>query len=125
MKYLLIILALLPTLAFALTAEERLPDVAELRAHEVFKQIRCVVCAGESINDSKADIAKSMRVLIRDRIKTGDSDEQIINYITSRYGDSILMKPPFDEDTYILWAGPLIMLAFSGILIFFFFKKKV
>jgi cytochrome c-type biogenesis protein CcmH len=126
MKYTLLLLSILiPCFAFALNAEERLVDnTAELRAHEVFKQIRCVVCAGESINDSKADIAKSLRVLVRDRIKAGDSDAQVLTYITERYGDSILMKPPFDGDTYILWLAPFIMLILGGGLVFIFFKKR-
>lgn len=123
MKYLFILLALIPCFAFALSAEERLDGNAELRAHELFKQVRCVVCAGESINDSKADIAKSLRVLVRDRIKSGDSDEQILAYITDRYGDSVLMKPPFEANTYILWVAPFFMLVLAVFLVFRSFRR--
>jgi cytochrome c-type biogenesis protein CcmH len=123
-KYLFILLTVIPYFAFALTAEERLKDDAqELRAHEVFRQIRCVVCAGESINDSKADIAKSLRMLVREKIEAGDSDEQVLAYVTARYGDAILMKPPFDSNTYILWVAPGLLLVTGFVLVIVFFRR--
>ncbi len=117
MKKYLLLFILLPYFAFALTSEERLGDkMQEMRAHEIFKEIRCVVCAGESINDSKADIAKSLRIAIRQKISEGKSEEQIITDITNSYGDSVLMKPPFKEKTYLLWFMPLVLLAVGTLL---------
>jgi cytochrome c-type biogenesis protein CcmH len=125
MKKFFVILAFLPCFAFALTAEPRLTDeAAEHRAHTIFQQIRCVVCAGESINDSKADIAKSLRVLVREQITAGQSDAQIISYITELYGDSILMQPPFNPATYLLWLGPVLMLLVGGGVMVAFFRRK-
>jgi cytochrome c-type biogenesis protein CcmH len=125
MKKYLLLLVLLPYFSFALTSEERLQnEAAETRAHEIFRQIRCVVCAGESINDSKADIAKSLRIAIRQKILEGKSDEQIIADITNSYGDSILMKPPFEEKTYLLWFMPLILLAIGGLLVAYSIRKN-
>ena len=124
-KIILTILILFPFSALALTAEERLEDpVKEQMAHEIFKQIRCVVCSGESINDSKADIAKSLRVLVREKISEGDTEKQIISQITQSYGDTVLMKPPVNKKTFILWIGPVIILLIGTIFLVIFFKAK-
>ncbi len=88
----------------------------EQQATDIFKQIRCMVCTGESINDSKADLAKDMRILIRNEIKSGKTPEEIITYLHERYGDAVLMKPPFQPNTYILWLMPIILL-FVGVVI--------
>lgn len=110
LKY-LFILIILSGNALAITNEARLEDASqEQRAMVLFNEIRCVVCSGESIRDSKADIAKSLRELVRDRIKKGDDDQQVLGYIAERYGDVILMRPPFGSDTYMLWLAPVIFL---------------
>ena len=113
--------------AFALSSEMRFEDAQkEQRAREIFSQIRCVVCSGESIKDSNADIAASMRRLIRNQIKDGASDEQIIGFFQDKYGDEVLMKPPFKNSTYLLWIMPLAMVLI-GILVvtrIFFLKEK-
>ena len=81
-------------------------------ARDIGKELRCLVCRNQSIDDSDADLAHDMRVLVRQRIVAGDSDDQVIAYIRSRYGDYVLLKPPFQIDTWLLWGGPgLILLA--------------
>jgi cytochrome c-type biogenesis protein CcmH len=82
----------------------------EARARAIGKELRCLVCQNESIDDSNADLAHDLRVLVRQRITAGDSDEQVKRYIVARYGDYVLLKPPFDAETYLLWFGPLVLL---------------
>lgn len=119
-----LITILFPLFALALTAEDRLPDPAqEMRAHELFKQVRCVVCTGESINDSNADLAVDLRISIRDMIKDGKSDGDILAFITDRYGDSVLMKPPFNSNTYILWLAPAVIFLIGIIGLVRFFRR--
>jgi len=79
----------------------------EMRARAIDKGLRCLVCQNESIDDSNADLAHDLRVLVRQRVAAGDSDEQVKQYIVARYGNYVLLKPPFDAETYLLWLGPL------------------
>ena len=109
-------LAFLSVLLFALGAgavepDEMLKDPAlEARAREVSKALRCVQCQNETIDESNAEIARDMRILVRERIKAGDSNEQIIAYMTSRYGDYVRLLPRFTAKTLLLWFGPLAVL---------------
>lgn len=80
--------------------------VQEARARSLQKELRCLVCQGESLDESNASLAVDLRRLIRARIKAGDSDEAIKNFLVSRYGDFILMRPPFETPTYALWLTP-------------------
>ena len=99
--------------------EKQLEDpVAEARAQQVMKQLRCLVCQNQSIVDSDAGLAKDLRVIVRERIIAGDSDEQVLSYMTSRYGDWVLLKPPFDGATIILWLSPLFLLLIGFYIIF-------
>lgn len=82
----------------------------ESRATHLFKTIRCQVCQGESIDDSKADLAKDMRQLIRNQINQGRTDQEIKKFLSERYGQSILMETPFISITWIIWLAPLLML---------------
>ena len=82
----------------------------EARAREIGQELRCLVCRNQSIDDSDADLAHDLRVLVRQRLQAGDSDQQVIAYIVSRYGDFVLLKPPFKVDTYLLWLGPGLVL---------------
>ena len=109
----------------AIGLEGKLPDPAqEARAQVIFKQLRCMVCTGESIHDSNADLAKDLRQLVRERIESGESDDEIVAYIVSRYGETILMEPPVKTSTYFLWYSPLVFLLIGGvILISIGFKK--
>ncbi|MFO0389229.1 MAG: cytochrome c-type biogenesis protein CcmH [Alphaproteobacteria bacterium] len=116
---------LLAAPALALTLDAPLPDVAaEARAKAIFTQIRCVVCQSESIADSPADIAKDMRAEIRKQVAAGITDEAIIASLTERYGDMVLMRPPLNKNTALLWLAPLLLLvAGSGILRIYFRKN--
>lgn len=80
--------------------------VQEARARSLQKELRCLVCQGESLDESNASLAVDLRRLIRARIKAGDSDEAIKSFLVSRYGDFILMQPPFETPTYALWLAP-------------------
>lgn len=99
--------------AHAVRPDEMLKDPAlEARAREIGQELRCLVCRNQSIDDSDADLAHDLRMLVRQRLTAGDTDRQVIDYIVSRYGDFVLLKPPFKYDTYLLWLGPgLILLA--------------
>ena len=95
----------------------------ELRARNISKNIRCMVCQNQSIDDSNAPLAKDLRVLIRNKIKDGKKDEEIYKFLTDRYGDFILLKPPFKLNTIALWFLPFIFFVI-GILIVYFHNKK-
>lgn len=119
--------AALPGVAFAVDPDEMLSDPAlEARAREISKQLRCLVCQNQSIDDSQADLARDLRVLVRERLKAGDSDKQVIDYVVARYGDFVLLKPPVNEQTLGLWFGPLVLvvLGLGGIAIYFARRRK-
>jgi cytochrome c-type biogenesis protein CcmH len=119
MKRLILTLVLLfagPVLA--VQPSEMLKDPAqEARAREISKGLRCVVCQNESIDESNAEIAHDMRVLVRERIVAGDTDKQIIEYMRSRYGDYVLLAPRFMTSTLALWIGPFIILVIGGFVV--------
>jgi cytochrome c-type biogenesis protein CcmH len=99
----------------ALADADRLSNPAqEARAVQLQKQFRCLVCQGESLDESNAQLAADLRRLIRAKIAAGQSDQQIETYLVSRYGDFILMKPPLEPGTWLLWFGPLAVLLLSG-----------
>ena len=95
----------------------------ELRARNISKNIRCMVCQNQSIDDSNSPLAKDLRILIRNKIKDGKKDEEIYKFLTDRYGDFILLKPPFKLNTLALWLLPLIFVLI-GIFIVFSHNKK-
>jgi len=97
--------------AWAMRPDEMLSNPKlEARARTIGKELRCLVCQNESIDDSDADLAHDLRLLVRQRVLAGDSDEQVKQYIVARYGNYVLLKPPFDAETYLLWLGPLVLL---------------
>ena len=95
----------------------------ELRARNISKNIRCMVCQNQSIDESSAPLAKDLRILIRNKIKDGKKDKEIYKFLTDRYGDFILLKPPLTLSTLALWILPFIFLAI-GIFIVFSYNKK-
>ena len=95
----------------------------ELRARDISKNIRCMVCQNQSIDESNAPLAKDLRILIRNKIKDGKKDEEIYKFLTDRYGDFILLKPPFKLNTLALWLLPFVFVLI-GIFIVFFHNKK-
>ncbi len=110
---------------FAVEPSEILEDSAlEARARSISKGLRCVVCQNQSIDDSDAELARDLRVLVRERLVKGDSDQQVVDYIASRYGDFVLLKPPFKKTTYVLWLGPVVIAIFAFIAVFFFYRRK-
>ncbi len=113
-----LLLLLAGGIARAVEPGERLADPAlEARARAIGKELRCLVCQNESIDDSGADLAHDLRVLLRERLKAGDSDRQAIAYIVARYGQFVLLKPPVEPATYALWFGPPALLALAAIAI--------
>ena len=99
--------------------EVRLLDPAEeARAQNVMKQLRCLVCQNQSIVDSDATLAKDLRIIVRERITAGDTDEEVLVFMTDRYGDWVLLKPPFDGTTILLWLSPLLLFIIGFIVIF-------
>ena len=103
---------LAPGAAFAVRPDEMLKDPAlETRARHISEELRCLVCQNQSIDDSEAPLAHDLRVLVRQRITAGDSNAQVIKFIVARYGDFVLLKPPFQLDTLLLWGLPPFALA--------------
>jgi cytochrome c-type biogenesis protein CcmH len=101
--------------ALAVEPGEMLKDPKlEQRARKISEGLRCLVCQNESIDDSGAQLAHDLRVLVRDRLKAGDSDQQVKDYLVSRYGNFILLKPPFEWDTLLLWLSPFAILALGA-----------
>ena len=116
---------LLATPALAVLPNEQLSDPKlEARARAISTQLRCVVCQNQTIDDSDADLAHDLRVLLRQRLKAGDSDQQAIAFIANRYGDYVLLKPPFDAETLLLWLGPLLALVAGGVGVGFYLKRR-
>jgi cytochrome c-type biogenesis protein CcmH len=120
----IVLAGLAPNLARAVQPDEILPDVKlEARARAISAGLRCLVCQNESIDDSKAELARDLRLLVRERLKLGDSDEQVRAFLVKRYGNFILLKPPFDLETAFLWGMPALVLAAGGIALLFGFRS--
>jgi len=102
------LLALLsPTVALAVTPDEKLQDPAlEARARDLSRELRCMVCQNQSIDDSEAPLAHDLRVLVRDRLNKGDSNHEVLDFIVARYGEFVLLKPRFELRTLMLWGLP-------------------
>lgn len=101
--------------ALAVNPDEVLADPAlEARARAISAELRCMVCQNQSIDDSNAELAKDLRLLVRERLKNGESDEAVIAYVVSRYGDFVLLKPRLQVKTLLLWGMPLVLLAVGG-----------
>jgi cytochrome c-type biogenesis protein CcmH len=106
-----LLLALAASPSRAVLPDEMLKDpVLEARARNLSQELRCVVCQNQSIDDSNAPLAHDLRVLLRDRLSTGDSDQQAMDFIVARYGNFVLLKPPMQWNTFLLWLGPLLAL---------------
>ena len=129
-KFLLIIITTIiiqffPTNCYSIEPEEILQDQKqEYRARAISKKIRCMVCQNQSIDESNAPLAKDLRVLIRKKIKEGHADEEIYKFLTDRYGDFILLKPPFKLSTLALWFLPFAFFIVSVFIVFWHNKKS-
>ncbi|HEV2546473.1 MAG TPA: cytochrome c-type biogenesis protein [Stellaceae bacterium] len=128
MRRLLLCLALVAAFAgtaFAVEPGERLTDAAlEARARAISKELRCLVCQNESIDDSNAALAHDLRVLLRERLAAGDSDEQVRDFLVRRYGQFVLLRPPIEPATYVLWFGPFAVLALGAMGIVVYLHRR-
>ncbi|MBX9760022.1 MAG: cytochrome c-type biogenesis protein CcmH [Beijerinckiaceae bacterium] len=106
------VVSLAPAAAFAVQPGEILADAAlEKRARELSAELRCLVCQNQSIDDSSAPLARDLRLVVRERLVAGDSNEQVMTYVVQRYGEFILLRPPFRFGTLLLWLTPLVALS--------------
>ena len=122
---LLVLLMLVATQSFAVLPEEVLPDPAlETRARLISQDLRCLVCQNQSIDVSNAPLAKDLRVIVRERLTAGDTNEQVFGYVVSRYGNYVLLKPPLQADTFLLWASPFIMLVTALSVAFIYLRRR-
>jgi len=121
-----LLLAVLPlSSARAVNPDEMLADPAlEHRARVISRDLRCLVCQNQSIDDSDAGLAKDLRVLVRERLKAGDSNEQVIDYVVARYGDFVLLKPPVKASTLVLWVGPAVVALFGILALILFYRRR-
>ncbi|HJO86924.1 MAG TPA: cytochrome c-type biogenesis protein [Rhodospirillales bacterium] len=127
MKQLFLILAifLLPLAANAVNPGEILKDpVLEKRARAISKGLRCVVCQNQSIDDSDAQLARDLRVLVREQLVAGDSDQAVVDYVVSRYGDFVLLRPPVKAATLVLWFGPVVIALIGAMGLVLFFRRQ-
>ncbi len=120
----LVAFLLLPLAAAAITPDEQLDDPAmEARARAISKELRCIICQSQSIDESNVSLARDLRVLVRERLVEGDTNAEVLDYVHQRYGDYVLLKPPVKGRTILLWAGPLLFLAFGGLLAAFVVRQ--
>lgn len=106
-RFFLVLALIMPMSAQAVEPDEILSDpILEARAREVSRQLRCVVCQNQDIDSSNAGVARDLRLLVRERLVAGDTNEDAIAFIQARYGDYVLLKPPFKPETYALWFTP-------------------
>ena len=118
------VLLLSPLNVFSIEPDEILSDSAlENRARNLSKGIRCLVCQNQSIDDSDSELAKDLRKIIRIKIVEGKKDKEINDFLVEKYGNFILMKPPFYSETFLLWSSPFIIVFIGFIIIFFSLKK--
>ena len=120
----LLIVASLPGFALAREAQPASADPAlEERVMNLSRELRCLVCQNETLADSRADLAEDLRNQIREQMKAGKSDKEIVAYLTQRYGKFILYNPPIDPTTYLLWFGPFVLLI-AGLFVLFRYLKQ-
>jgi cytochrome c-type biogenesis protein CcmH len=111
--------------AHAVNPDEVLADPAlEARARTLSAELRCMVCQNQSIDDSNADLAKDLRLLVRERLKDGDTDQQVLDYLVSRYGEFVLLKPRLNQHTLILWAMPFGLALIGGVIVLVQMRRR-
>ena len=125
MKITVLSLILFVTPALAIQPDEILKDtVLEERARVISKELRCLVCQNQSIDDSDAPLARDLRVLVRERLQAGESNEEVINFVVDRYGDFVLLRPPVKASTLVLWLSPVAALIVGLFLLLTWFRKQ-
>lgn len=119
----LVLAAAMP--ALAVQPDEVLKDPAlEARARALSRDLRCMVCQNQSIDDSDAPLARDLRILVRERLTAGDSDRQVIDFLVARYGDFVLLKPPLTSETALLWFTPLLVLLIAGAGLWLWLRRR-
>jgi cytochrome c-type biogenesis protein CcmH len=114
-----------PTAALAVEPDEMLKDAAlEARARNLSSELRCLVCQNQSIDDSAAPLARDLRLLVRERLTAGDSDQQVLNFLVARYGEFVLLKPRFELHTLLLWGLPPVVLVAGMIALFVTARRR-
>ena len=109
----------------AVNPDEVLSDPAlEGRARIISQDLRCLVCQNQTIDGSNAPLARDLRIIVRERLTAGDSNEQVIDYVVARYGNYVLLKPPFQKDTALLWLAPYLMFAAALAVSSFYFLRR-
>ncbi|WP_417833197.1 cytochrome c-type biogenesis protein [Thalassospira xiamenensis] len=122
---LVILLGLHTAPAFAVNPDEMLSNPKlEERARDISQGLRCLVCQNQSIDDSDADLARDLRILVRERLVAGDTNEEVVDYIVERYGDYVLLNPPLKPETYILWISPAVLAFLALIAVIAFYRRK-
>lgn len=112
--FLVVLMAWTSGVTLAVQPDEILKDATlEHRARDISAGLRCLVCQNQSIDDSDAPLAKDLRLLVRERLTAGDTNEQVVDYVVARYGEFVLLKPPFNSTTLLLWISPLVVLLFG------------
>ena len=123
--FVLVLLLMAATPAGAVLPDEMLADpVLEARARDISKNLRCLVCQNQSIDDSDAGLARDLRVIVRERLVAGDSDSAVVDFVVGRYGDFVLLNPPFKATTYVLWIGPVVIAALGLLAVVVFFRRR-
>jgi cytochrome c-type biogenesis protein CcmH len=121
----LVMLVLLSVPALAVRPDEMLADPAlEARARDISHGLRCLVCQNQSIDDSDADLARDLRILVRERLTAGDSDQAVLDYIVARYGEYVLLNPVVAPHTILLWVAAPVVLVIGGIVVFVGSRRK-
>jgi cytochrome c-type biogenesis protein CcmH len=114
-----------PTVALAVEPDEMLKDAAlEVRARDLSSELRCLVCQNQSIDDSAAPLARDLRLLVRERLTAGDSDQQVLNFLVARYGEFVLLKPRFELHNLLLWGLPPVALVAGMIALFVTARRR-
>ena len=125
MRRLLAVVAAVLCMAAASDPAERLPDPAqEARAREIFREVRCLVCQNESIDDSEAELAGDLRAIVRQQVAAGRSDDEIRDFLVARYGEFVLLKPPFSAGNAVLWVAPFFVVLAGALLLLGLLRRK-
>lgn len=125
LRLLAVLLLLTAAPVMAQQIEDRLADPAqETRARELSRELRCLVCQNQSIEDSNAPLARDLRRIVRERVVAGDSDRAVQDYLVQRYGEWVLLKPRFNAQTLLLWLGPVLLLMLGGGIVFALYRRQ-
>ena len=123
--FIMVVTLIAPPHAFAVQPDEILNDPAqEARARELSKQLRCMVCQNQSIDDSDAPLARDLRILVRERLQAGDSNPQVLDFLVQRYGEFVLLRPRLHWRTALLWLAPPLLLIGGGLVLFLLARRR-